>query len=282
MEVCIVGLGLLGGSLGLAIKKAEAGVRVLGVDTNPLHEEKALSMGIADETGAFEDLVPRADIVILATPVDIIALQVTAALDILKEGAVLSDFGSAKRKICATAERNNRRDWFVAAHPIAGTEDSGPQASFAGLLAGKMMIICDREKCQPEALEKIEKLYTLVGMKLVYMSSSSHDSHIAYVSHLSHISSFALGGTVLDKERNEKNIFNMAGSGFSSTVRLAKSSPDMWAPIFGQNKENITEALTNYIDRLENFRNMLEKDDREGIYQFMKEANDIRRVLEGK
>jgi len=282
MEICIVGLGLLGGSLGLSIRQNDPSARVVGVDTNPDHAEKALEMGICQEVGAFEDLVPRADLVILATPVDIITLQITAALDIMKEGAVLSDFGSAKGLICATADRHPRRQDFVAAHPIAGTEDSGPLASFAGLLSGKMMIICDKDKSDPRAVTTMGDMYQKAGMKMVYMSSVSHDTHIAYVSHLSHISSFALGATVLDKERNEKDIFNMAGSGFSSTVRLAKSSPDMWAPIFDQNRGNIAEALGSYIKRLEEFRTALEKGDREGIYSFMKEANEIRRVLSVK
>ncbi|MDH5399380.1 MAG: prephenate dehydrogenase [Cyclobacteriaceae bacterium] len=281
MKVCIVGLGLLGGSFALAVRKVVKDCTVLGVDVNEEHARTALERGIAGEITTFEAGIAQADITVLATPVDILASQVVPALDLLKPGAILTDLGSTKEIICQKAAGHALRGRFVASHPIAGTEDSGPKAAFEGLLKDKMMIICDGEYSDADAVKTIEGLYEKVGMKIVYMPAKAHDSHIAFVSHLSHISSFALGATVLEKEKNEKNIFNMAGSGFSSTVRLAKSSPDMWAPIFSQNRGNISQALALYIEKLQQFKETIDADDQASAHRFMKETNDIRRVLKG-
>jgi prephenate dehydrogenase len=281
MNICIVGLGLLGGSLSLGMKSVHKDIFILGVDKNTENAQKALDLGIADRIVPFEDGVKNADLVILATPVDILTEQIGQALDILPDHAVLTDLGSTKEKICRAADLHPKRNQYVAAHPIAGTENSGPEAAFSSLLKHKMMIICDREKSDPAMASHLEGLFKSLEMRIIYMNSVEHDRHIAYVSHLSHISSFALGATVLDKEKDERSIFAMAGSGFSSTVRLAKSSPDMWAPIFLQNQKNISEALDAYIKKLQYFKQIIDQNDLSGSHFLMKEANEIRRVLQG-
>ena len=207
--------------------------------------------------------------------------QIIPILDLMSSGAVLTDLGSTKEALCALADQHPRRNRYVAGHPIAGTENSGPEAAFASLLHHKMMIICEREKSDKEAADFIEDLFKSFEMKITHMNSKDHDRHIAFVSHLSHITSFVLGATVLDREKDERSIFAMAGSGFSSTVRLAKSSPDMWAPIFSQNKKNVLAALDAYIHKLQYFKDIIINDDEQGSYDLMQQANEIRRVLHG-
>ncbi|WP_460922251.1 prephenate dehydrogenase [Pontibacter brevis] len=279
MIICIIGLGLLGGSFALGLKARKLPVTVLGVDNNPRHASQALERGIADEVLPLEDAVAKADLVVLATPVNVILQQLPSVLDLLPEGATLIDFGSTKQQLCDAVANHPKREQFVATHPIAGTEYSGPEAAFAALLEGKTMIICEKENSHPASLAMVEKLCDSLTMPLRYMPAAEHDLHFAYVSHLSHISSFALGLTVLDKEKNEKNIFDMAGSGFSSTVRLAKSSPQMWAPIFSQNRENVSEALAGYITKLQQFKDAIDARDEEQTKAMMEKANDIRRIL---
>jgi prephenate dehydrogenase len=281
MNICIVGLGLLGGSLSLGLKSVYSDIFIRGVETSEENARKALELGIADQVVSFETGVRNSELVILATPVDIMTKQIVEALDLLQENAILTDLGSTKEKLCKAADQHPERHRYVAAHPIAGTENSGPDAAFSSLLKHKMMIICDREKSDPGVVQRLEDLFRTLEMRIIYMNSIEHDRHIAYVSHLSHISSFALGSTVLDKERDERSIFAMAGSGFSSTVRLAKSSPDMWAPIFSQNQKNVSEALDAYIKKLQYFKQIIDENDLSGSYILMKEANEIRRVLQG-
>ncbi|RDV16323.1 prephenate dehydrogenase [Pontibacter diazotrophicus] len=279
MIICVIGLGLLGGSFALGLKAGNTPVTILGVDNNPQHAKQALERGIADEVLPLEEAVSKAELVVLATPVNAILQQLPAVLDILPEGATLIDFGSTKQQLCDAVAAHPKRDQFVATHPIAGTEYSGPEAAFAALLEGKTMIICEKEKSRPASLAMVEKLCRSLHMPLRYMPAAEHDLHFAYVSHLSHISSFALGLTVLDKEKNEKNIFDMAGSGFSSTVRLAKSSPQMWGPIFSQNRENVSEALAGYIAQLQQFKEAIDARDEEQTKALMAKANDIRKIL---
>lgn len=279
MIVCVIGLGLLGGSFALALKAKRKNVQIIGVDTNPENADKALKLHIADKILPLEDAVKAADLVVLAIPVNAIAQLVCPVLDLLPAHATLLDLGSTKELICQEADMHAKRGQFVPTHPIAGTEYSGPEAAFASLLESKTMIICDREKSNPASLKLVEALCQELNMPLRYMDSTAHDLHLAYVSHLSHISSFALGITVLDKERDEKNIFDMAGSGFSSTVRLAKSSPQMWGPIFTQNKRNVSEALGSYIKQLQAFKDIIDAEDEEQTMELMHRANDIRRIL---
>ena len=282
MNVCIVGLGLLGGSTALGLKAKDSSYRIIGVDSNRDHAARALVGEIADKIMTLEQGVESADIVILATPVNVIIEQLPRVLDLLPRNAVVTDLGSTKEQICLAVDQHLKRGQYVAAHPIAGTERSGPDAAFPELLYHKQMILCDRERSDIEALELVENVFKLkLDMQISYMSAEAHDRHIAYVSHLSHISSFALSTTVLEKEKDEQSIFAMAGSGFSSTVRLAKSSADMWSPIFTQNTRNVSQALDAYIKNLQAFKKIIDAQDEEGSHRLINDANDIRRVLSG-
>jgi prephenate dehydrogenase len=222
-----------------------------------------------------------ADLVILAIPVGVLAALLPSVLDAIKKDAVVIDTGSTKSKVCKAVSNHRKRPQFVAAHPISGTENSGPDAAFSGLFDGKMNIICEPDKSSAEALERAQRVFEVLGMKSIFMEPEEHDRHVAYVSHLSHVSSFLLGQTVLDIEKDEKNIFALAGSGFESTVRLAKSSPDMWAPIFEQNMEYLSQALQEYIIHLQRFQYHLMKRNTSEIHRTMNEANAIRRILDG-
>ena len=281
MNICIVGLGLLGGSFALGLQQLGEDFYFIGVDNNPEHAQKALELGLVQELQTLKAGVKKADLTVLAVPVNVITQMLYPVLDMLPANATLIDFGSTKEVICRITENHPQRARFVPVHPIAGTENSGPEAAFAELLHGKIMIICDREKSRPASLQLVETLFTKLKMRLSYMDAEAHDLHLAYVSHLSHITSFVLGATVLEKEKDEQNIFNMAGSGFSSTVRLAKSSPDMWAPIFSQNSRNISEALGSYINKLQQFKSFIDNQDEAASYDLMQKTNDIRRILNG-
>lgn len=281
MTITIVGLGLIGGSMAFELKAKGFAHKIIGVDTDEKHASEALELKIADEILSLEDAAKLSDLVIIAVPVNKAPQQLRKLMPLLKDRQVVIDVGSTKSSICEEAERHDNRACFVATHPIAGTEKSGPSAAHMGLFHQKINIICDKERSNPEAVRIVEELYEVLKMTTIYMEPKEHDKHIAYVSHLSHISSFTLGLTVLEMEENEKNIFNMAGSGFESTVRLAKSSPDMWSPIFQQNKENISTALGKYIDQLTQFKKLIDEDDIEKTYALMKKANQIRRVLDG-
>jgi prephenate dehydrogenase len=280
MTVTIIGLGLIGGSLAIDIKKLKIAGRIIGVDNNSKNAESALSLGFVDEIAELDSAVAESDFIIIAIPVDQTIMVLDDVLDKISTNTVVIDVGSTKERICLTAEKHRNRGNFVATHPISGTENFGPLAAFSGLFKDKLSIICDPEKSNEFAIEKTESLYKALGMKIIYMRSKEHDLHTAYVSHLSHISSFTLGMTVLEIEKDEETIFELAGSGFESTVRLAKSSPDMWAPIFEQNSEHLSQALDTYIKNLKNFKKLIEDRDTAKIHNVIKEANDIRRILE--
>jgi len=280
MKVVIVGLGLIGGSLALDIKKAFPEARVIGIDANEKHVEEALLLGVIEHAGTMEN-VREADWVIVAIPVNYIADVLPQLLDNIKDDAIVFDVGSTKAAICKAVESHPRRRNFIAMHPIAGTEFSGPSAAIHGLFEGKTNIICEVEKTAFKLQEKAVALFAALGMRIRYMDAVSHDTHIAYVSHLSHISAFMLGKTVIEKEKDERDIFDMAGSGFASTVRLAKSSPTTWASIFKENKENVSEALGLYIANLQNFQRLLEKEDFDGIFNEMENTNRIKNILNG-
>ena len=281
MTISIIGTGLLGGSFALAVREKYPKARFIGVDASAVHGQLALAKGIVDEILPLEQAVAQSSLVVLATPVNAILNLLPTVLDLLPDGATILDLGSTKAGICALADEHPKRTQFVAAHPMAGTENSGPGAAFRELLPGKNLIICDREKSQPDNLNLVEAIFRDIGMKLFYMTPQEHDLHLAYVSHLSHISAFALGLTVLEKEKDEQAIFDMASTGFSSTVRLAKSSPQMWAPIFDQNRDNVSQALADYIDFLQRFKAVIDDRDLPASLDFMARANVIRRVLEG-
>jgi len=281
MRVTIIGLGLIGGSLARDLRSSNFATHLTGVDANPAHDQEALSLGLVDEVKPIHGAVKDADLVIIAIPVDAARHIVNEVLDVVGPETVVADMGSTKNGICQVVGKHKRRAQYVATHPIAGTEFTGPAAAIDGLFAGKVAIICDRERSSAAAISLVEKMYQFLKMKVVNMNAVEHDEHIAYVSHLSHISSFALSNTVLEIEKDEKNIFNMAGSGFASTVRLAKSAPSMWAPIFEQNQENISIALGTYIEKLINFKKLIDDKNVTALESLMSEANEVRRVLEG-
>ncbi|MEE9362983.1 MAG: prephenate dehydrogenase [Cellulophaga sp.] len=280
MNVFIVGIGLIGGSMAKDIKKLYSESNIYGIDTNEAHLEEAENLGLIDIKATYEQL-HLADIVIVGIPVDVMVQELPRILDKVQDNAVVLDAGSTKSLICKVIENHPKRRNFLACHPIAGTEFSGPSAAIEGLYEGKTNIICEVEKTAFKLQEKALELFQQLGMRIRYMNPEAHDKHIAYVSHLSHISSFMLGKTVIEEEKNERDIFDMAGSGFESTVRLAKSSPAMWTPIFKQNKENVIETLENYIQNLEVFKKMLIDDDYEGIYEEMNSTNKIKEILNG-
>ena len=272
---------MLGGSFALSLREKYPNVKFVGVDNSLVNQKIALAKGIVDEIVTLDVALQISELNVLATPVDAINKLLPYMLDHLPEGRTIMDLGSTKEAICQIADAHAKRAQFVAVHPMAGTENSGPGAAFKELLTDKYVIICDKDKSNAESLGLVETFLRDVGMKIYYMQPTEHDLHLAYVSHLSHISSFALGLTVLDKEKDEKAIFAMASTGFSSTVRLAKSSPQMWAPIFDQNKNNVSKALGDYIELLKKFKDAIDQHDLETSLDFMSKANDIRRVLAG-
>lgn len=278
----IIGLGLIGGSAVLRLKEKISNCLVLGNDASQENAAQALSLGIVDELCSVKEIASRAHLIIVAVPVDVSKILLYDLLDLSRKDQVIIDFGSTKSAIATVVKNHKNRNRYVACHPIAGTENSGPTAAFSSLYEGKVNIICDRELSSNEALNKALDIIDKLGMRLKFMTSKEHDRHIAFVSHLSHISSFTLGQTVLEIEENEENIFDMAGSGFASTVRLAKSSPAMWAPIFTENSENIIEVLSAYIINLENYKSMIEKGQEKELRNAMQETNKIRKVLESK
>ncbi|TVZ27259.1 prephenate dehydrogenase [Gillisia sp. Hel_I_86] len=280
MRVHIIGVGLIGGSFAIDIRNAFSGVQLVGVDNNPDHLQQALSLGIIDKVEELND-VRSSDLVIVAVPVDVSIPLIKQVLDVVEDHTLVIDTGSTKGKLCEALSTHPNRRNFLAAHPISGTEFSGPQAAIKDLYRNKTNIICEVEKTAFKLQERALALFQKLGMRICYMDPKSHDRHIAYVSHLSHISSFMLGKTVLEKEKNERNIFDLAGSGFASTVRLAKSSPAMWSPIFEQNKENVVEILTEYIQNLNMFKDLLENNDFEGVYNEMEKTNHIKTILNG-
>lgn len=281
MRTAVIGLGLIGGSMAIDLRRAGAASALIGVDKSKTNCKRALERGLVDEIGDLEEAVAGADLVITAIPVNAIKSVVLQVLDHISDGAVVIDTGSTKSGICKAIAHHPRRSQFVAAHPLAGTENSGPDAAFSGLFAQKTNIICDKEKSAAHALQVAGEIFAALEMRTIFMDPVEHDKHVAYVSHLSHVSAFLLGQTVLDIEKDEKNIFHLAGSGFASTVRLAKSSPDMWAPIFEQNAEYLSQALLEYIMHLQKFHYHLMKRDVNELHRIMTSANHIREVLEG-
>lgn len=280
MKVVIIGIGLIGGSMALDIKKLHPDAEIAGIDNREEHLDHALELGLIDRKTTVETL-NEADWVIVSVPVNIAVKLLPEVLDKIGDQTIVLDVGSTKNPICEAVQNHPKRRNFIATHPIAGTEFSGPQAAITGLFQEKTNIICEVEKTAFLLQEKALSLLVSMGMRIRYMEPKSHDRHIAYVSHLSHISAFMLGKTVIEKEKNERDIFDMAGSGFESTVRLAKSSPAMWTPIFQQNKMQVVETLEEYIANLVHFKELLQNDDYEAIFNEMESVNKIREILNG-
>lgn len=281
MKTTIIGLGLIGGSIAIDLRKSRIATTLTGVEANEKNAARAVELGLVDEVLSLEEAVLQSDLIITAIPVNAIRSVLLRVLDLISSDTIVIDTGSTKSQICKAVDKHPKRAQFIAAHPIAGTENSGPDAAFSGLFKSKTNIICEQERSSQKALQLADLIFSTLEMRTIFMDPIEHDKHVAYVSHLSHVSSFLLGQTVLDIEQDEKNIFNLAGSGFASTVRLAKSSPDMWAPIFEQNAEYLSQALLEYIMHLQKFQYHLMKRDVNELHKIMTSANRIRKTLEG-
>ena len=281
MKVSFVGIGLMNGSLSLDLQRLYPDAVMQGISRKETTLSRALDLGLIHETGDLDQL-QDADWVFVSIPVEAIAALLPRILDAIGEQTLVVDFGSTKAAICEAVKRHPKRAQFLAAHPIAGTEYSGPDAAVPELYKGKTIMLCDTALTRVALLDKAKKVFGQLEMNIREMDPVEHDKHIAYVSHLSHITSFMLGKTVLEKETNEQNIFDMAGSGFASTVRLAKSSPEMWMPIFTQNKHNVLESLTEYISNLNAFKDKLTAGAHAELLAEMKDINKIKSILEHK
>jgi prephenate dehydrogenase len=281
MKIAIVGLGLIGGSMALVLKQKGFASKVFGVDNNEEHKQKALELGIVDEVAELDNAIANSDLIILSAPVSACTVLLPQILDKVKHQIVL-DTGSTKMSLLEAAEGHANRGRYIPTHPMWGTEFSGPEAATLDAFDGRANVICNAGESDKDALETVEKLYTLLGMYNVYMEGKDHDVHVAYVSHISHITSFALANTVLEKEKEENTIFELASAGFESTVRLAKSSPAMWMPIFKQNKENVLDVLNEHITQLRKFKSCIEKENWDYLSELMEHANKITDVLNRK
>jgi len=278
MKVAVVGLGLIGGSIARDLK-AQINVNVFGVDNNDSHARRAMELGLVHGMASLGDATLDSDVIIVATPVDIIEQLLPQLLDSVGPETVVIDVGSTKSDICNVVRDHPNRKQFVAAHPLAGTEFSGPDAALKGLFLDAKNIICEKHLSGELALETALKVFESIGLNTIFMSAKEHDRHLAYVSHLSHVTSFSLGLTVLEIEKDEKQIFNLASTGFRSTSRLAKSNPQTWKAIFGRNRKYLGEALDGYIKTLTEFRNAIGENDMKKMEEMMREANDIKRIL---
>lgn len=279
MKILIAGLGLIGGSFALALRDRGIADEILGVEKSDENAAEALRLGLADRIVTLEEGVPQADLVVLATPVDTIPLMAIKALNHVTDRQVVMDMGSIKAELCEVISMHARRGRFVAAHPMWGTEYSGPRAAQHGAFTGRNAVVCEAERSDADALATVERIFRTLDVPVVYMGAEEHDLHAAYVSHISHVTSFALALTVLEKEREERHIFDLAGGGFESTVRLAKSAAATWVPILLRNKYNVLDVLREHIHQLQIMRRMIERDDAEGLTSAFGKANSIQRII---
>ena len=283
MKAGVIGLGLIGGSMAIDLKRKGFAQEVLGVEADPLNAAAAQKIGLADRVVPLQECIEESDLIILAVPVGAAVKMLPEILDIFASQnaaeKVVIDVCSTKEHLARAVKYHKARKQYVASHPMAGTEYSGPWAAMPGLFDGHACIICDAEESSPKAVQTVEKLYDALNMRTIYMNSSNHDVHTAYVSHISHVTSFALALTVLDKEKDEKHIFDLASGGFSSTVRLAKSSPDMWIPILTQNRDNVLQVMDTYIDKMNAFRKAIAEGDEDAVRTLIEDANRIKRII---
>lgn len=279
MTVTVVGVGLIGGSMAIGLRELGIAKKLIGVGHSEASLAKALELKIIDEALPLEAAVKKADIIYIAIPVDSTVDVVVQVLNLITDKQIVIDAGSTKFALCDAIKNHSMRKQFVASHPMWGTEFSGPEAAVSGAFTGRACVICEKDKSSEAALSTVEKLYKDLGMHIIYMNAQNHDIHAAYISHISHITSFALANTVLEKEKEEDAIFEMAGGGFESTVRLAKSSPAMWAPIFMQNKENVLDVLNEHISQLRKFKASIEKENMNYLVELIENANKIKRIL---
>ena len=278
-NVTIVGVGLISGSFALALKDKGFAKNIIGVSRTQASLDKAMELGIIDEALTLEEAVKKSDFIYVAIPVDVTVPVVKQILDLVNDNQIVVDAGSTKYVLCKSLENHPKRNRFVATHPMWGTEYSGPEAAVREAFAGRSCVICEKGKSDIDAIDVVENIYKTLGMNIVYMDADNHDIHAAYVSHISHITSFALANTVLEKEKEGDAIFELAGGGFESTVRLAKSNPSMWAPIFMQNRENVLDVLNEHISQLRKFKASLEKENLEYLVELMENANKIKKII---
>lgn len=279
--VTIVGLGLIGGSMAIGLKEKGFASKVIGVESNVLHQQQALQLGLVDEINELDEAVKKSDVIIIAVPVSAADKLIVSILKNVTNQVVM-DVGSTKKSICDIVVTCENKGRFVATHPMWGTEYSGPKAAIKGAFKNTTVVICNKENSDDDAVSVVEKIYQLLNMRIVYMDAEAHDVHVAYVSHISHITSFALANTVLEKEKEEDAIFEMASAGFESTVRLAKSNPAMWVPIFQQNRDNVLDVLNEHITQLRKFKSCLEKENYTFLQELIENANKIKKVLREK
>ncbi len=283
MKVGIIGLGLIGGSMAIDLKRKGFVEEVLGVENEPVNAAAAEKIGLVDRVVGLDECVNEADLLVLAVPVGTAVRMLPMVLDrfagIENGDKIVIDVCSTKEHLARSVKYHPARRQYVATHPMAGTEYSGPWAAMPGLFDGHACIICDSEESSPKAVRTVERMYETLNMRTIYMNSSNHDVHTAYVSHISHVTSFALALTVLDKERDEKHIFDLASGGFSSTVRLAKSSPDMWTPILSQNRDNVLHVMDTYIEKMQAFREAIAEGDEDAMRKLIEDANKIKRII---
>ena len=277
-RIAIVGVGLIGGSLAIQLHEKKLSARLIGVDASAEHANKAIELELVDEVMDLDDAIAASDVIILAIPVDKLVDLLPSLMDKIDKQIVI-DLGSTKSQSIEAIKNHPKRGRYVATHPMWGTEYSGPQAAIRGAFENKAVIICNAEDSDADALEWVKGMYKKIGMHLLEMEAKAHDLHAAYVSHISHITSFALANTVLEKEKEENAIFELASAGFESTVRLAKSNPAMWVPIFMQNKENVLDVLKEHIAQLSRFKESIEKEDNEYLMRLIEDANKIRRII---
>lgn len=277
-KIAVVGVGLIGGSLALQLNEKGLASRIIGVEASEVHAKQALELGLVDEILPLDAAIAASDVVILAIPVDSIVKILPSVLDLLDQ-QILIDLGSTKSALVANVNEHPKRKRYVPAHPMWGTEYSGPAAAVRGAFENKAVVICNPEAADADAVEWTRNMFRKIGMHLIEMDADDHDLHAAYVSHISHITSFALANTVLEKEREDQAIFEMASAGFESTVRLAKSNPNMWVPILMQNRENVLDVLNEHIAQLRKFKSCLEKENWDYLRELMEDANRIRRIL---
>jgi prephenate dehydrogenase len=278
-NVTIVGVGLISGSLALGLKEKGFAKHIIGVSRTEASQKKALELGLIDEALPLAEAVAKSDFIYVAIPVDVTVHVIFQIMDLINENQIVADAGGTKYLLCSALANHPMRKRFVATHPMWGTEYSGPEAAVKGAFAGRSCVICEKEKSDAEAVNIVENIYRQLGMHTVYMEAEAHDIHAAYVSHISHITSFALANTVLEKEKEEDAIFELAGGGFESTVRLAKSNPATWVPIFMQNRENVLDVLNEHISQLRKFKACLEKENVEYLQELIENANKIGKII---
>jgi len=278
MIITIIGIGLIGGSLAISLKENGFASKIIGVDASQENLDKAIRRRLIDQDLPLEEAIKQSDLIVVSTPVDAMLGLLEKILNLIDKQVVI-DVGSTKFMLLEKIKNHPKRGRFVATHPMAGTEFSGPEAAIPNLFDGKCTVLCDVKNSDEDALEIVKEMYKSINMNPTYLDAEEHDLHTAYVSHISHISSFALALTVLEKEQNENRIFELASGGFRSTVRLAKSSPDMWIPVFRQNRDNVLDVLDEHINQLAKFRSLLIKKDYDGFYQQIEKANRITKII---